>query len=273
MPLPRLYTELAHLWPSLSPPEDYADEARAIRHAIFRRLGAAAAGAGAVRRPALLEFGTGGGHTLSHLKADFDCVALDIAQPMLANARRLNPEVEHHCGDMRTWRIDRLFDVVLVHDAIDYMTTAADVGLVLANARRHLKPGGLVLFAPSSVVETWTADELAVDQQPGPDGSRLTYVSYAYDPDPADTSIRMVMLLLIRRGAEMRIERDDDELGLFTIDQWVAMLEDAGFEAAVEPLLDQADEGPQPLAPLFIGRLPEASAWQGAAPPPGVCIR
>lgn len=311
MPLPRLYTELAHLWPLLSPPEDYVAEARAIERAILKRLprgheqsepmpdpmpGPARPAARATARPTLLEFGTGGGHTLSHLKHTFDCVAMDIAEPMLANARKLNPEVEHHLGDMRTWRIDpqcdRQFDVVVVHDAIDYMTTAADVGLVLANARSHLKPGGLVLFAPTSVTETWTPDDVAVDQQVGPDGERLTYVSYAYDPDPDDTCIQTVMVFLIRRGSDVRVERDGDVLGLFSVDQWIGMLEAAGFEAEVEPLVDVSPVSPvdtgdtgdqtaagdgagagvetgdgaapfateaaqgEPMTPLFLGRLP-----------------
>ena len=40
-----------------------------------------------------------------------------ISPGMLAMSRALNPELEHHQGDMRTVRLGRQFDAVFVHDA------------------------------------------------------------------------------------------------------------------------------------------------------------
>jgi len=123
-----LYDKLAYLWPVISPPEDYADEAAYWREALRRRLGPG--------RHCLLELGVGGGHNLSHLAGEFDAVAVDISPKMLELSRRLNPAVEHHLGDMRTFRLPgRAFDAVLIHDAVSYMLTEDDLRAAFAPAR------------------------------------------------------------------------------------------------------------------------------------------
>ena len=52
---------------------------------------------------------------------------VDRSAGMLAVSQRLNPECEHVLGDMRTVRLNRLFDAVLIHDAIMYMLSLADL--------------------------------------------------------------------------------------------------------------------------------------------------
>ena len=48
---------------------------------------------------------------------------VDLSAEMLEVSRQLNPECEHIQGDMRTIRLGRQYDAVLVHDAVDYVTT------------------------------------------------------------------------------------------------------------------------------------------------------
>ncbi|NJM35656.1 MAG: methyltransferase domain-containing protein [Rhodomicrobium sp.] len=111
----RLYRELARWYPLITRPEDYAEEAAHIA-ALIETL---------CEGPArtLLELGAGAGANASHLKARLRCTLTDISAEMLALSRALNPDCEHIEGDMRTLRLDRTFDVVLIHDAIDYMVT------------------------------------------------------------------------------------------------------------------------------------------------------
>jgi trans-aconitate methyltransferase len=60
---------------------------------------------------------------------------VDLSEEMLVVSRRLNPECEHLLGDMRTLRLGRSFDAVFVHDAIDYMTTEADLRRAVRSPR------------------------------------------------------------------------------------------------------------------------------------------
>ncbi len=58
----------------------------------------------------VLELGSGGGHNAVHLKAHFALTLVDLCEQMLEVSRVLNPECEHHQGDMRTLLLDRSFD-------------------------------------------------------------------------------------------------------------------------------------------------------------------
>src|SRR6478672_13461027 len=112
----KMYGELASWWPLLSPPEEYLEEA-----AFFRQI---LEGAGLPPAPTMLELGCGGGNNALHLKGLFSGVTLtDLSPEMLEMSRTLNPECEHVVADMRTLRLGRTYDVVFIHDAIDYMTT------------------------------------------------------------------------------------------------------------------------------------------------------
>jgi hypothetical protein len=60
------------------------------------------------------------------MKRAYDCHLTDLSEPMLECSRRLNPECAHAAGDMRTLDLGRTFDLVLAHDAIDYMLSEDD---------------------------------------------------------------------------------------------------------------------------------------------------
>jgi len=231
MPTPRLYDDLAWLWPLLSPPADYAPEAQTLRTLIASHFGEFAGDAPG-RRLSLLELGAGGGHTLCHLADDFDCVAVDLSEPMLANCRRLAPGVETVVGDMRSLRLGRAFDVVLVHDAIDYMTTADEARAACATVAAHLAPHGLALIAPTYTRETFIDGEVA-DDGTTTDDEELTYFSYVHDPDPADDRFEMILLYLIRdrQTRQVRVIEDRHACGLFSTADWLSFSRDAGLTA------------------------------------------
>lgn len=229
---PKFYGELAHLWPELSPAAGYADEARHWRDALRAHFGS--------RRPRVLELGVGGGHNLSHLTADVDAVAVDLSERMLANSVRLNPSVGHHVGDMRTVRLGRTFDAVLIHDAISYLTTEDDLRRTFETAAAHLVPGGLLLCAPDWTRESFRGPAASVHGPRGEDG-RVTFFLYVHDPDPADTWIEEVYLFVLREGGEARVVEDRHRLGLFPEAVWTARIAAAGFEPGRRPYPVHAD--------------------------------
>src|SRR5688500_15106939 len=114
----KLYDALADWWLLLSPPEEYVDEAAFFLHALGHD--------DPPQQRTMLELGSGGGNNAFHLKQQFRMTLTDISPDMVAVSRTINPECEHFVGDMRSIRLWRQFDVVFVHDAIDYMTTEAD---------------------------------------------------------------------------------------------------------------------------------------------------
>ncbi len=216
-----MYTDLAHLWPLVSPPEDYADEAVHWRKVLRAKLG--------LGRHKILELGVGGGHNLSHLVDDFQATAVDLSEEMLEHSRKLNPGVEHHVGDMRTFRLDRKFDAVLIHDAICYMLNEDDLLAAFATAQAHLEPGGVFVTAPDWYSETYR-DHYVDHSTNQVDGRSLTLIEYAYDPDPKDTTIETVYFFVLDEGGSLRIEQDHHTTGLFPVETWQRLMEISGFD-------------------------------------------
>jgi SAM-dependent methyltransferase len=221
----KLYTDLGTWWPLLSPPGDYLDEAHHFHQVLVA--------AGLPSAPTLLELGCGGGNNAVHLKEHFAQVTLtDLSPQMLAVSRTLNPDCEHLVGDMRTLRIRRTFDVVFVHDAIDYMTTRHDLRLALETAFLHCVPGGLALFVPDHVRETF---EPRTDHG-GSDGKgrALRYLEWTYDPNDADTTYTVEYAYLLREnGQPTRVEHERHICGLFPRAEWVRLLREVGFQPEV----------------------------------------
>lgn len=218
--LPAMYDTLAEWWPLLSPPEDYAEEA-----AFFGALMLDHVQGGA---RTVLELGCGGGHNAVHLKRDFQLVLTDISAPMLRQSQRLNPECTHVQGDMRTLRLDSVFDAVFVHDAVDYMLTEADLRAAMATAFIHCRPGGVAVFAPDNVVESFMETTVHGGSDAGPRGAR--YLEWTYDPDPEDTQVVMDFACLLR-GADGVVTgfHDRHVCGLFPHAAWMKWLGNAGF--------------------------------------------
>jgi SAM-dependent methyltransferase len=219
----RLYDDLASWWPLLSSPDDYAEEGEFFG----RHLRAACDGPART----LLELGSGGGNNASHMKRLFKTVTLvDISPGMLAVSRRLNPDCEHVQGDMRMVRLERQFDCVFVHDAVQYMTTEADLRQAIETAAVHCRAGGAALFAPDHVKETFRPST----DHGGHDAGRrgLRYLEWTWDPDPADTSYLTEYACLLRDAdGSVRAVHDRHVEGLFPRNLWLRLLEDAGFLA------------------------------------------
>lgn len=233
----RLYGDLAWLWPTMSPPEHYRDEA-----AIYAKLARDHA-----RRPVrtVLHLGCGGGHIDHWLRGDFAVTGLDLSDAMLANARRLNPDVRYIQGDMRTARLGESFDAVCLFDSVDYMLTEADLAAAFATAHAHLAPGGVLITYAETLRETFVDDETKVTTERAP-GLTLTYIEHAYDPDPADTTVETTYVYLIRRGPDLSVETDRHTTGMFDKPTWLRLLAGAGLEATeiAESLWDEDFEDP-----------------------------
>jgi SAM-dependent methyltransferase len=243
-PLPKLYGVLAEWFSLLSPPEDYAAESHRYREIIERHFAGK-------RAETMLELGCGGGHNASHLKARFRMTLTDLSPAMLDLSRLRNPECEHLPGDMRSLRLGRLFDVVLIHDAVSYMTNQADLAAALDTAFVHCAPGGVALFCPDYVHENFAAGTA----HGGSDGQgrALRYLEWTWDPDPDDHQYQVDFAYLLQTGGEIRVESDRHILGLFSQDEWKQRICEAGFESRWEPF-EHADAAAGSV--VFVGFKP-----------------
>ena len=216
-----LYGELAEWWPIFSAPAEYREEA-----AFFDRVISESCDP---KPHSVLELGSGGGNNACFLKAHYAMTLVDLSPQMLAVSRALNPECEHIEGDIRTVRLGRTFDSVFVHDAICHMTSEADLRAVMRTAFEHCRPGGIALFAPDFVRETFVeyTDHGGNDT---PKGS-VRFVQWTTDPDPSDTTYLVDFGILLRDGrGDTRAVHDRHTYGLFARTDWLRLLREVDFK-------------------------------------------
>ncbi len=216
----KLYGELSEWWPTFSSPDDYREETAFFARTLMKL------GDPAPRR--VLELGSGGGNSAFHLKKRFEMTLVDLSPQMLAVSRALNPECEHIESDIRTVRLGRTFDAVFVHDAICHMTTEADLRAVMQTAFVHLRAGGVALFVPDFVRETFVENT----DHGGNDTDRgsVRFLQWTTDPDPRDTTYLVDFAILIRdEQGQTRLVHDRHTYGLFARAKWRGLMREVGF--------------------------------------------
>ncbi|WP_173019570.1 class I SAM-dependent methyltransferase [Streptomyces alkaliphilus] len=243
-PHPRMYGDLARWWPLISPVEVYEGDARTAS-------GLFAAAEGPVRT--VLELGSGGGHTAFHLRSRYAMTLVDLSEDMLTVSRALNPGVEHLRGDMRELRLERTFDAVLVHDAIDYMTTEEELAAAFRTAYLHCRPGGVAVFFPDHLTETyeprtdWGGEDAA-------DGRGVRYLEWGLPVEPGAHTARTEYTFTLREAdGTVRTAHETHVTGLFPAATWTRLLRGTGFE--VSTATESGTEG-EPTRTLFIGHRP-----------------
>jgi len=203
----KLYSEFADWFALLTPPSEYRREA-----AVYARLLRSA--------KTLLELGSGGGHNASHLKRRFRMTLVDLSPAMLRASRRLNPGCEHRRGDMRTLRLGRTFDAVFIHDAIMHLATERDLRRAVATAFAHLRDGGVALFAPDYVRDTFRPGVESGGSRKG--GREVRWLGW-------DVAGVATLAYVMRDGSQVRGAIDRFRFGLFSRATWMRVLRDAGF--------------------------------------------
>lgn len=241
----RLYRDLSWTWPLISPPEHYIGEAEELRRIIKEHA--------RIEVETLLDLGCGGGHNDYTLKKYFEVTGVDVSQAMLSRAEHLNPDVAYTAGDMRTVRLGKRFDAVLIADSINYMLTVDDLRAAFATAFEHLKPGGVLCTYVEQTVEGFEQNRTECSTHTA-DGVEIAFIENLYDPDPTDTTYEMTFVYLIRRDGRLEIETDRHLGGIFRLETWSGLLQEVGFEV-VQVEFEEA------CLPLFVGLKPSEPGW------------
>ena len=242
-----MYDGMAAWFHLLTPPNEYEEEAAFALQLLRRHVDGPL--------DTLLELGSGGGNMASHLRRDLKLTLTDLSPAMLEVSQTINPEAEHLVGDMRTLRLGRVFDAVLIHDAICYMTTEDALREAMTTAFEHLRPGGAAVFEPDYVREIFEpgtdhGGEDAPEVQARGGGRAMRYLEWVTDPDPDDTTYQVDYAMLLRHpDGRVEVRHDRHVEGLFPRATWLGLLADVGFEPIA---IDNDPEG----RVIFVGRRP-----------------
>ena len=208
---PRMYYELAEWFTTLTAPEDYAGEAD-LYHRLIQQESPSTA-------KTMLELGSGAGNNASHLKHHYEMTLTDLSPAMLTVSKKQNPECKHHVGDMRSLRLHTQFDVVFIHDAIDYITTLDDLKATFTTAKIHCKPDGLIMIVPDYTRETFAPSTL----HGGNDAPHsMRYLEWSWQADPDSHIYYSDFAYMHRDGVDVKVSHDRHVCGLFSQDEWLS---------------------------------------------------
>jgi len=203
----------------------------------------------------LLHLGSGAGGHDWIFKRHFDVTGVDLSQGMLNKARDTNPEIEYIEGDMRTVRLNRQFDAVVIPYRIDYMATLDDLQKAIQTANLHLKTGGVLLIV-AKTAETFQDNNFAYTGEK--DNVHVTLLENNYiNPFHANT-YEATLVYMIRQQGELTIHTDHQVLGLFPLETWEKLFRDAElslFKSKLDGIYDQhlLNDGEYPLS-IFVAQ-------------------
>jgi hypothetical protein len=156
---------------------------------------------------------------------------------------------------MRSVRLGESFDAVFVHDAVDYMVTEDDLRAAVATAFEHCRPGGMAVFLPDQVQETFSRSSGSGGSD-GDDGRSARYHEWTWDPDPADSWVLTTYAFVLRHSdGRIHLCHETHRTGLFARDLWLGLLGEAGFEASA--IEEETDDDRVPRT-VFVGHRPRA---------------
>jgi len=241
------YNDLAWTEDWLANPPDYEEEVLIYVDLIKRA---------ATEPPhTLLHLGSGAGGHDWIFKRHFTVTGVDISLGMLNKARIAHPDIEYLEGDMRTLRLNRQFDAVVIPDSIDYMASLDDLRQAIQTAVSHLKTGG-VLLVVGKTEEAFQNNNFAYTGDK--DGIHVTLLENNYVNPFRPNTYEATFVYLIRQKGELTIHTEQQVLGLFSQTIWDEVFMNAGItmqKANLDGIYDSylLNDGEYPLI-IFVGQ-------------------
>ncbi len=212
------YSDLAWVDSIIALPDDYKDETEFYVKLIKKNI--------KINSETLLHLGCGaGGHDYT-FKKYFKITGVDISQKMLEIAQRRNPGIEYICADMRSVKLKRCFDAIVIPDSIGYMVTATDLRKTIRTACRYLKSGGLLLIT-ALVREDFRENNFVYTGSKGTTEVTIFENNYAFRNQSA---YEAALFYLIRQRGNLKIFTECHKLGLFPLKTWYCLLKNAGLK-------------------------------------------
>jgi ubiquinone/menaquinone biosynthesis C-methylase UbiE len=242
----KAYNDLAWTEDWFVEPSDYEDEVSCYISLINKYASS--------HPTTLLHLGSGAGGMDRVFKRHFSVTGVDISPGMIAKARSANPDIEYIEGDMRSLRLNRQFDAVVIPDSIDYMLTLNDLDKAFKTAVHHLKLNGILLVV-GKTQEIFHNNNFAYTGEK--DGIHITLLENNYINPSTPNSYEAILIYLIRQQEELTIHMDRHVLGLFSQKNWERVFRDNDLvlhQSFLDGVYDKylLGEGKYPMQ-VFIG--------------------
>ena len=203
--------------------QEYEPEAAKVRQLL--------AGHGLRPGADLLVLACGTGGHIPYFKDSYQVSGLDLSEDMLALARKKFPGVRFYPGNLIDFKLDAEFDaMVCLYGSIGFVKTVDNLRASMKRMAAHLRPKGLALITPWSTVEEFQ-DLLVVDAIDRPD-FKIARMEQVRLKEPK--IVEVTFHHLVGRDNDVNYHKQSLEIGLFSRDEYLAAMNDAGMEIVEE---------------------------------------
>jgi ubiquinone/menaquinone biosynthesis C-methylase UbiE len=235
---------LARYYDAINDFKDYRTEVQRLE-AIARQFGRSQA-------TTWLDVACGTGRHLEFLRRRYLVTGVDGSREMLRVARRRLPEDRLVLGDMRTFHLNRRFDVVsCLFSAIGHLRTLTDVRRAFANFARHTNPGGVVIVEPWILRSAFRPGTVHLRTY---ESTSLVVARLASSARRGNRSKIHYHFLIGESGSGIRHFEETDEGLLFSPQELLQLIRGAGLRPRFLP------RGLMPGRGLLIGVKPRSSS-------------
>jgi SAM-dependent methyltransferase len=217
-----MFTRTSDLYDKIYGFKDYGRESELLLSIIRKHR------PGATR---LLDVACGTGKHLEHLKSHFSAEGVDLLPQLCSIARRRNPGVRIHQGDMIRLEMPHRYDVVVcLFSSIGYVGTADRLARAIASMAGVLDPGGILILEPWFTPTQWKKNSVhaVFVDEPGLKIARISTSRTVRGQSVID------MQYLVGTKSATRHHVETHRLGLFTTSQMKAAFTKAGLRVTYD---------------------------------------
>jgi SAM-dependent methyltransferase len=202
---------------------EYAPEAAKVKELLAKH--------GVPARTDLLVLACGTGGHIPYFKDDYCVSGLDLSPDMLDLARKKFPDIRFHLGNLIDFQLETAFDaMVCLYGSIGFVKTVDNLRASMKRIAAHLRPNGVVLITPWSTVEEFQ-DLMVVDAIDRPDW-KIARLEQVRLKEPRIVEVTFHHLL--GKQNHVTYHKQSMEIGLFSRDEYVSALTDAGLKVVEE---------------------------------------
>ena len=215
-----MYKQFAKYYDSIYQWKDYESESKTLR-TIMRKYKTS-------RGKEMLDVACGTGNHIQFLKKYFNITGVDIDKDMLRIARKKLPDIKFIRGDMRNFKLNKQFDVIVcLFSAIGHLKTYTNLEKTIKNFSIHLKSGGVIIMEPFVDPKVFIDNNLSADFVDKPDLKLARMVVSKRNKSLGIFDFHF----LVGEGRKIKYFVDRQYLGMFEKKKVLSMMKVAGLKA------------------------------------------
>ena len=177
----------------------------------------------------LLDVGCGTGKHIEYLRGKYSIFGVDINKEILDIAKEKFKDITFEQADMISLNINIKFDIILcMFSSIAYVKSKENLEKTIINFYNHVKIGGVIIIDPWLTKSTYKVGSTFMTTFESSD-IKIARLSISKIED--NVSITDMSYLVAEKNNEIKYFSDRHELGLFEIDETLAIMKKAGFTA------------------------------------------